>query len=466
MRKLFSSLLLFAALTLLLPIAAAALSGGGLPQVDAFTAMLSKPGAGAGASSAASQAGQGDADAAWASQALPILNSATGEVETVSLRDFLIGAAASEMPISYQKEAFKAQIVAAHSYALANRDAQLSAPDPALNGAWFKANPAGYEGYIKPESLKTLWGDKYDANYAYLSALVDEVGAQVLTYDGAAALTTYYAISNGKTESSEAVWGTALPYLSTVDSPLDLTSPDYEQTVTLSSQDVYDRLNLSFLALDLSGAPNTWFGEAVRDEAGYIATMPVGGQTLKGTELRAALGLRSADFDVSVDAENQFTFTTRGYGHGGRALPVWGQRHGHHRQDLRRDPGLLLPGHGAGGRGLTPSSNCGQGDNPLPAVFYLDGPACRRTAPPGQGNRQEAAESLIRAGLLAAACGKKKISRGSAALFCRRFLRALWSLRPAGRAAGGRAAPTAHFSKSRYIRLGWMPVLCWYLPLR
>lgn len=316
MRKLFSSLLLFAALTLLLPIAAAALSGGGLPQVDAFTAMLSKPGAGAGASSAASQAGQGDADAAWASQALPILNSATGEVETVSLRDFLIGAAASEMPISYQKEAFKAQIVAAHSYALANRDAQLSAPDPALNGAWFKANPAGYEGYIKPESLKTLWGDKYDANYAYLSTLVDEVGAQVLTYDGAAALTTYYAISNGKTESSEAVWGTALPYLSTVDSPLDLTSPDYEQTVTLSSQDVYDRLNLSFLALDLSGAPNTWFGEAVRDEAGYIATMPVGGQTLKGTELRAALGLRSADFDVSVDAENQFTFTTRGYGHG------------------------------------------------------------------------------------------------------------------------------------------------------
>ena len=101
------------------------------------------------------------------------------------------------------------------------------------------------------------------------------------------------------------MWGTALPYLSTVDSPLDLTSPDYEQTVTLSSQDVYDRLNLSFLALDLSGAPNTWFGEAVRDEAGYIAT-----------ELRAALGLRSADFDVSVDAENQFTFTTRGYGHG------------------------------------------------------------------------------------------------------------------------------------------------------
>ena len=60
----------------------------------------------------------------------------------------------------------------------------------------------------------------------------------------------------------------------------------------------------------------TFYKDGKFDAAGYIQTMPVGGQTLPGTELRAALGLRSADFDVAVGADNQFTFTTRGYGHG------------------------------------------------------------------------------------------------------------------------------------------------------
>jgi len=306
MKRTLAPLLLFVLLTLLLPLLAAALTpaaGGG--------AVVFSP---ASASAAANRAAPGALSAA--ADTVKLLDSGSGEVITMPLRDYLIGAAASELPISFQKEAFKAQIVAAHSYALASRDAQAAAPDAALKGAWFKAGPARHEGTILPAGLKALWGERYDANYTYVAALVDEVGGEVLLYDGKPAFAAYHAISNGKTETSEAVWGRALPYWVSVGSPLDATSPDYEKTVTLSAQDVYDKLNLAFLALDLRGKPSEWFGAPVRDAAGYIQTMPVGGQTLPGTELRAALGLRSADFDVAVGADNQFTFTTRGYGHG------------------------------------------------------------------------------------------------------------------------------------------------------
>ena len=64
-------------------------------------------------------------------------------------------------------------------------------------------------------------------------------------------------------------------------------------------------------------APADWFGEGVRDEAGYLAQMSVCGQRFAGTRLRSALSLRSAAFTVAYDAgENAFAFTTHGYGHG------------------------------------------------------------------------------------------------------------------------------------------------------
>lgn len=326
MKKLAAAFLFFCLATLLLPLGAAALarSGGpgaflaGLPVGPAGLGGSSGQGSPAGTGAAGGQGGGGQATpapAAW-NVTLPILDTATGQVETVSMRDFLIGAAASEMPISYQPEAFKAQIVAAYSYALANRDAQLANPDPALAGAWFSADPGQYQGYIRPQGLRALWGEQYQHNYEYISGLVDEVGGQLLTFEGAAALATYYALSNGVTRSSEAVWGTALPYLVPVDSPLDLTSPDCEQTLELSAQEMADRLNLAFLALDLSGPLEGWFEEPQRDAGGYVTSVRVGGQTLKGTELRAALGLRSADFTLQVEGGSRFLVTTRGYGHG------------------------------------------------------------------------------------------------------------------------------------------------------
>ena len=64
------------------------------------------------ASEAAPAAFEGDADV------FLIEDLSTGEVQQVPKRDYLIGAAAAEMPLTWPDEALKAQIVAAHSLSL------------------------------------------------------------------------------------------------------------------------------------------------------------------------------------------------------------------------------------------------------------------------------------------------------------------------------------------------------------
>ena len=89
------------------------------------------------ASEAAPAAFEGDADV------FLIEDLSTGEVQQVPKRDYLIGAAAAEMPLTWPDEALKAQIVAAHSYALYCRDHASAA-----NGSWLSADPARRQGYL------------------------------------------------------------------------------------------------------------------------------------------------------------------------------------------------------------------------------------------------------------------------------------------------------------------------------
>lgn len=248
-----------------------------------------------------------------------IEDSATGEVQQVPKRDYLIGAAAAEMPLTWPDEALKAQIVAAHSYALYCRDHASTA-----NGSWLSADPARRQGYLTDTVLHSYWGTNYAANYARLSALVDSVLGDVLCYDGAAAGTSYFAISNGRTEASENVWGSALPYLVPVDSSTDLAADNYEVTLSLSAVQVQQLLSNGLGIAADPAAPEDWFGEPTLTASGYVASLPVCGQTVSGTALRRALGLRSACFTIQYQSDS-FLITTRGYGHG-VGLSQWGAK--------------------------------------------------------------------------------------------------------------------------------------------
>ena len=253
------------------------------------------------------------------SETFLIADQSDGAVVSVPRRDYLIGAVAAEMPITWPDEALKAQAIAAHSYALYCRD---HAQDP--TAGWLTADPARRQGYLTDAVLHSYWGTDYEANYARLSALADAVLSDVLCYDGAAAGTSYFAISNGRTEASENVWGSALPYLVPVDSSTDLSADNYEVTLTLSAPQVQQLLSSGLGIAADSAAPERWFGETTLTASGYAASLPVCGQTVSGTALRRALGLRSACFNIRYQ-DGSFLITTKGYGHG-VGLSQWGAK--------------------------------------------------------------------------------------------------------------------------------------------
>lgn len=160
---------------------------------------------------------------------------------------------------------------------------------------------------------------------------VDDVLGVGVYYNGQFANTVYHSTSGGKTTSSQAVWGGALPYLTSVNSSYDKKSPSYESTYTVSSTK-FARLVDSVYGIELDGDPEDWI-EVERDSDGdYVGTVIIGGEAyaqggsygdgkkITGRSIREQLfrfALRSHCFEVQYDDnDDEFVFTVYGYGHG------------------------------------------------------------------------------------------------------------------------------------------------------
>lgn len=241
-----------------------------------------------------------------------VLSTATGEVLEVPLREYVIGAVGAEMPVSFEPEALKAQAVAAHTYA--ERQCLLSEASEELNGADFSDDPAKYQAFLTNEQLRERWGTNYEAYYEKLSAAVDAVLPELLTYENTPIIAAFHAMSSGRTEASENVWGSEVAYLRSVESAADRNAPQFEESVAFTAEEVYSRLTQAHAGLVIGGDAAGWFGMPVVSEAGTVLQQPVGDGIFTGQELRSIFGLRSAALSISY-AEGMFTFTTYGYGH-------------------------------------------------------------------------------------------------------------------------------------------------------
>ena len=74
------------------------------------------------------------------------------------------------------------------------------------------------------------------------------------------------------------------------------------------------RVRAALPGADLSGDPSGWFGTPA-SSGGAVTSIPVGGVTLTGSQVRTLFSLRSAAFTVAWDGTS-FTFSVTGYGHG------------------------------------------------------------------------------------------------------------------------------------------------------
>ena len=233
--------------------------------------------------------------------------SDSGETVTLSLRDYVIGVTAAEMPVSFEHDALCAQALASLTYTLY----QQRHPKQALfGGAELSDDPASYQAFWTVEEMRERWGDDFDVNYEKIRRAADEVIGYEIVYEDEPVAAAFHAISPGRTESAENVWGAEIPYLVSVESGGDSVSPKYRSSLTVNAKEFKAKLGL-----ETDDDPEDWLGEAEYSDAGTLLTVAIAGKTFTGQELRRIFGLQSAAFTLSCDG-GSFTFDVKGYGHG------------------------------------------------------------------------------------------------------------------------------------------------------
>lgn len=286
------------------------------PQGETSLESSSPSSAGSDSASQVSSSPQSSEPNAKEQGSFHVLDESTGKIQELSYSDFLIGVVSAEMPLSFQKEALKAQAVASMTFFLKKKEAQQASPDAALKGADFSLDFSKGPGYLTDQKLQEKWGDAYGENRKKIEEICQEVQNQVLRDSDKALITAaYHAISGGVTEASADAFAQAREYLVEVPSPGDYLAPGYQTTVTVSPEEFQTKAAAAWPGIKLDGEPQTWVGESQKTAAGLVKSIKIGSAEATGEEIRQAFSLRSANFDL-IFSEGSFLFTVRGYGHG------------------------------------------------------------------------------------------------------------------------------------------------------
>ena len=235
-----------------------------------------------------------------------------GTVRTLTLEEYLPGVVAGEMPAAFDMEALRSQAVAARTYTLY----KLSQTRPTHAGASLCDDPGCCQEWVDEPALREKWGVDYDYYMDRIRTAVESTDGQYLSYEDAPILACFHSSSPGQTQSSQKVWGTALPYLVSVSSPETAESvPNFVSTVELSPEEFRTLAEAALPQAVFADQPGDWLGARTVDESGRVSTLTIGSESVPGTAVRDIYSLRSACFDVAWTGRS-FLFTVTGYGHG------------------------------------------------------------------------------------------------------------------------------------------------------
>ena len=226
----------------------------------------------------------------------------SGIIQSIPLEEYVMGVVAGEMPVSFDIEALKAQCVASRSYVIRrimhSRDSLYDVVDSVNN-----------QVYLDESQLRNRWGDKYVQYINKIRQAVNETSMEYLEYNGEVIDAMFFSTSNGYTEDSGIVFSNSLPYLKSVESSYDKNvSPVFQKIETMSLQEFYDRLGLSY-------ANNLNVVILEKSASNRVVKLKINGKDFRGRDVYYKLGIRSLDFSISQFGNN-VSIETKGYGHG------------------------------------------------------------------------------------------------------------------------------------------------------
>ena len=234
-----------------------------------------------------------------------------GGVEELTMKDYLWGVVAAEMPARFELEALKAQAAAARTYTVRLQGSSK----PKHGGAHLCDDSNCCQAYIDQADAHTRWGLQAEELSEKIAQAVSETDGLGILYQGAPIQAVFFSSAAGRTVDAVEVWGNSVAYLQSVDSPEGEEVPNWRSQVVLSAEEVRQLVLAQYPGADLTAAPEAWLSQPEYSASGCVLDMTVGGVALTGAQVRSLFSLRSSNFTVSCQNDT-FTFDVTGYGHG------------------------------------------------------------------------------------------------------------------------------------------------------
>ncbi|WP_243122797.1 stage II sporulation protein D [Haloimpatiens lingqiaonensis] len=246
------------------------------------------------------------------------------KIKEISLEDYVVGVVSGEMPANFHIEALKAQAVAARTYTISRMKKFGGGGCENGKGADL-CDTVHCQVYKSKESRLSAWPAKdRDVLWKKVVQAVNETSGEVITYNGKLITSPlYFSTSSGKTENSQEVFSSSLPYLKSVSSPGEEVSNRYKASNNINYNDFLKAINSNFPKAKLSSSNVKNQVKVIsRTEGGSVKTIKVGNVNVTGPQFRKALNLNSANFNISFLPE-YVKIDCKGYGHG-VGMSQWG----------------------------------------------------------------------------------------------------------------------------------------------
>ena len=245
---------------------------------------------------------------------IKLLHKKNGQIQEMSIDEYLYGVVSAEMPANYELEALKSQAVAARTYTLyqllnnkgKHGDADIC-DDSTCCQAWIS----------KDDRMKKWEENQRENNWNKIINAVNSTAGQVITYNNEVINAFFHSNSGGKTELASSVWsgGKNLPYLQSVETAGEEGYTQYNSKVVISTKDLLKKLKQEYEDIQINYDEEESIKILDFTESGRVKNVKFGNVEIAGTKVRSILGLKSTNFSIKRDKDT-IIFSVIGYGPG------------------------------------------------------------------------------------------------------------------------------------------------------
>ena len=242
-----------------------------------------------------------------------LFHSKTGEVEVLPFDEYLYGVVSSEMPVSYEMEALKAQAIVARTYTLY----QIINSNSKHENADICDDYACCQAWISKKDRFAKWNEnEAESNWQKIVECVDDTTGKIILYDEKPINAFFHSNSGGITETSLNIWGGIdYPYLKSVETSGEDGYNQYSSEVVLSKEELINKMKEKYSDFEIDFNTEECIKILELTSSNRVKTIKIGNKEIAGTEARSIFGLKSTNFTFEINGEN-IKFSVKGYGHG------------------------------------------------------------------------------------------------------------------------------------------------------